>query len=89
MLGRAGMLRMDRCGLFVLALLVGAVLSAGSLFGQESGQETRTVDLHQALSAKLLNQAKAWNRGDIDAFMQAYWKSGTSPAAFKGMPTVW
>jgi beta-aspartyl-peptidase (threonine type) len=27
------------------------------------------------IKAVLTNQAEAWNRGDIDAFMQHYWKS--------------
>jgi len=32
-------------------------------------------DDSEALHASLSEQAKAWNRGDLDAFMEAYWKS--------------
>ncbi len=33
------------------------------------------ADDSDALHAILQDQAKAWNRGDLDAFMSAYWKN--------------
>ncbi|MCB0609045.1 MAG: DUF4440 domain-containing protein, partial [Lewinella sp.] len=36
------------------------------------GQTDRDVE---AVKALLISQSEAWNRGDIDAFMEGYWKS--------------
>ncbi|MCB9279856.1 MAG: DUF4440 domain-containing protein [Lewinellaceae bacterium] len=37
-----------------------------------TGQTDRDVE---AVKALLISQSEAWNRGDIDAFMEGYWKS--------------
>ena len=42
---------------------------AGGAWGQQEG------DLAETLSGILREQAEAWNRGDIEQFMEAYWKS--------------
>lgn len=38
-----------------------------------SGQQADTA--RDAIERVVLRQAEAWNRGDIDAFMQGYWQS--------------
>ncbi len=37
-----------------------------------TGQTDRDIE---AVKALLISQSEAWNRGDIDAFMEGYWKS--------------
>ncbi len=51
-----------------------ALLLLGALAAPCWGQEENAAVAKQ-LQSIVQDQAKAWNRGDIDAFMQAYWKS--------------
>jgi beta-aspartyl-peptidase (threonine type) len=44
---------------------------ASQLHGQQAGGD----DARKAIQAILDAQAKAWNKGDLDAFMAGYWKS--------------
>lgn len=53
-------------GAAALLLLLGANLSAHAA--------PRSLDDEAAIRAVLAEQASAWNRGDIDAFMNGYWK---------------
>jgi hypothetical protein len=50
-----------------LHLLLLLLLSAGSGYGQSKEDK----EIHQLLN----NQTLSWNRGDIEGFMQTYWKS--------------
>ncbi|SRR5258708_6944507 len=53
----------------LLLLLVG-LLSFSSVHAADSAGA-------RAIKAVLTNQQEAWNRGDVDAFMQGYWPSDT------------
>ena len=48
-------------------IFVAAVISVSSLYSQ-----TRSID---QIMTVLDSQAEAWNRGDIEGYMQGYWKS--------------
>ena len=50
------------------SVIVTILLVSASL----TGQTDRDVE---AVKALLISQSEAWNRGDIDAFMEGYWKS--------------
>lgn len=50
---------------------------------QSAGRATQT-DGPSALRALLDTQVAAWNRGDIEAFMQGYWKSERTTFAGSG-----
>ncbi len=52
----------------ILAILMSAVLST-SLSAQKSNKDTA------AIKAVMANQQAAWNRADINAFMEGYWQS--------------
>jgi ketosteroid isomerase-like protein len=43
-----------------------------SVFGQKINNKTADAE---AIKAMMLQQAKDWNDGNIDAFMQGYWQS--------------
>lgn len=49
-------------------LFVFLIALSGSIFAQSSKQA-------DAIRKVMDDQAAAWNRGDIEAFMQGYWKS--------------
>src|SRR6266849_8544409 len=51
---------------FVVSCLVTGILGSTSLFAQSPQSE---------INAVLNAQQEAWNRGDIDAFMNGYWRS--------------
>ena len=51
---------------FVVSCLVTGTLGSALLFAQSPQSE---------ISAVLKMQQDAWNRGDIDAFMEGYWRS--------------
>ena len=58
--------------LFAALLLVAAFAATGSAQKVSSTAETAAMD---AIRAVMDAQAKAWNAGDIDAFMSGYWRS--------------
>ena len=65
-MGTAGIMRKalpPMIGCWLVFLVSGRIL----------GQEAEKVE--QLLISVLQQQAADWNRGDIDAFMRAYWKS--------------
>jgi beta-aspartyl-peptidase (threonine type) len=39
------------------------------------GAPTAGTEIDQQITSVLTDQVDAWNRGDIDAFMETYWKS--------------
>lgn len=45
------------------------------LFGRSPAPRSSTVNAETEIRAVLEAQVKAWNRDDISAFMQGYWKS--------------
>ncbi len=49
-------------------MLFALLLSAGSIFAQEE-------NVKEIIAKIMLEQETAWNKGDIDGFMSAYWKS--------------
>jgi ketosteroid isomerase-like protein len=51
-------------------LLVLCAFLATNLFAQSKDEKTKT-----AIRSVMDAQAAAWNRGDIDGFMQGYWNS--------------
>lgn len=59
-------MRALRLGLLLTALLVLASCAAALPAGDTEAAQIRAV---------LAGQAAAWNRGDIDGFMQGYWNS--------------
>ena len=50
-------------------ILVLGLYSPGLLFSQPTDKDFSTLE------KTLMQQQSDWNRGDIDAFMEAYWKS--------------
>ena len=61
---------------FSLVLLVSLLGGCASVQSRHS-TSAPVIDptLHTELTRVLNDQAAAWNRGDIDGFMQGYWKS--------------
>ena len=67
--------------LAVVILVVGFLLSAGNTFAR--GKDS---DAESQIHALLDEQAAAWNRGDLSAFMAGYWHSSeTTFAGPKGI----
>src|SRR5688572_27618313 len=52
-------------------VMVGLLISAGSGWARAAMAD----DAAKEIKAMLSRQAEAWNRGDIDGFMEHYWKS--------------
>ncbi len=61
---------MKRCRMISALLLLTAILSAG-MAPATADERKEQANIRDLLSA----QAEAWNRGDIDGFMDGYWKS--------------
>ena len=58
-------------------LLLGLLLNTGLIFAQDK----------QAILKVMADQQTAWNRGDLDVFMQGYWKSDSLLFVGKTAPT--
>jgi beta-aspartyl-peptidase (threonine type) len=60
-----------------IALLAVLVLALGLTIPEKTGANAPTSQEtdKDAITKLLLQQQDAWNRGDVDAFMQAYWHS--------------
>src|SRR3954469_14484938 len=58
---------------FAICHLLWVVLVAG--FGPLLRDGQTRADDRAEIDSALIKQAAAWNRGDIDAFMEHYWKS--------------
>lgn len=52
----------------MLAALIVSLLFSATVFAQKASEE-------KAISSIMQTQQNAWNRGDLEAFMQPYWKS--------------
>src|ERR1700712_3151290 len=59
--------------LFLIVLLI---VSTSALFAQDK----------QAIQKLMADQQSAWNKGDIDGFMQGYWKSDSLAFVGKAAP---
>jgi ketosteroid isomerase-like protein len=55
-------------------IIVSAIILAatGAAFGQSEKQKAKIIS---EIEKVMTEQTAAWNRGDIDGFMQGYWKS--------------
>ena len=51
------------------------IVSAGCTTPAGAGLQTSSDETGASLESILEDQADAWNRGDIDGFMQGYWQS--------------
>jgi beta-aspartyl-peptidase (threonine type) len=60
-------------GWFLVGIAIGAAVWAGAARPVHRAQEPAQPT--DAILATLAAQAEAWNRGDLEAFMQTYWKS--------------
>lgn len=58
-------------GAAILAIALAACAGAG---GRGTGGDS-TADPRPAIERVLAEQAAAWNRGDLEAFMDGYWRS--------------
>ena len=58
--------------ILVLAAPASLVANGGAKNAKAQGDDTKSI---LAIRAVLRLQAKAWNSGDIDRFMEHYWKS--------------
>jgi ketosteroid isomerase-like protein len=61
--------------LILLTLLAAAFLSGWSAADPAASRGTTAEDAAAAIEAMLRLQAEAWNSGQIDRFMEHYWKS--------------
>ncbi len=59
----------------VPGLVSGLVLSAGCAHRPSVSIERVPLQASEDISSVLAEQVAAWNAGDIDAFMQPYWRS--------------
>lgn len=62
-------------GLVFLLLGLGVLLFTAYEVWRVHTQPARTADADAAVRQVLAEQAAAWNRGDLDAFMRGYWLS--------------
>ena len=63
-----------RYGVLLIFVCVCATFSARALANRH-GSPAPTPDAEADIRAVLTMQMDAWNRGDVDTFMQSYWKS--------------
>ena len=59
----------------VLAIVLAAVATACASAGGRGAAGSSTADPGPAIERVLTDQAAAWNRGDLEAFMDGYWRS--------------
>ena len=59
----------------LLAVLFAAGCASGQGGGAGSGRGAGSADPGPAIERVLTQQAAAWNRGDLEAFMHGYWRS--------------
>lgn len=66
---------MGKVGWAILAAVIGAVFSQQVLlFGRNVQADSPDAD-RAAIVKVLTDQQQAWNRGDVDSFLQGYWHS--------------
>ena len=61
--------------LIVTGGLILSALTCTIAYGQESGSASKTEDVRAVVSAMLETQTAAWNKADLEGFMQHYWNS--------------
>jgi beta-aspartyl-peptidase (threonine type) len=71
-----------RAPLFVCVAVVLALAGGAAALGQFSPQADNWQLDRTAITGVLTTQQEAWNRGDVDAFLQGYWRS--SELTFSG-----
>lgn len=62
-------------GLFAVVLLAGCVIIDADNASINAVSSSDKADAERAITQVLSTQMDAWNRGDIDEFMDGYWKS--------------
>lgn len=72
---RVSAMRQGATALAMLACALGGCTSPGESFGWGRMAADTMGESEIAIRAVLAAQAAAWNRGDIDGFMQGYWNS--------------
>jgi ketosteroid isomerase-like protein len=71
-------------------LPVAVAPAAPRLGGSTRARQARAGDVESSLRHLLEEQQAAWNRGDIDAFMQGYWHSAeTTFSGTSGVTRGW
>ena len=60
--------------LFFIALSLTGIVSL-NIYGKQSKTNSRDAKAIAAIRAVLDAQVAAWNRGDIEGFMDGYWRS--------------
>src|SRR5437868_3064167 len=69
----------------MVSFFVGAVV--GYLAGRPPSSTSDDASIRAAVEAVLRAQEEAWNRGDIDAFVDHYWKSDSLTFSSGGKTT--
>ena len=59
----------------IYALLIISTLSACSIKDSTPDQVVNQAEKRQIIETMMQKQEDAWNKGDLEGFMQAYWKS--------------
>jgi uncharacterized protein (TIGR02246 family) len=62
-------------GVALLAIVLAACASGGAAGGVAGGTGGGSANPGPAIERVLADQAAAWNRGDLEAFMDGYWRS--------------
>lgn len=68
---RRGIAQSAGCATLLIGILAAAARAGDPAGGAASAEQTAKTAINKILHT----QAAAWNRGDIDAFMEYYWKS--------------
>jgi ketosteroid isomerase-like protein len=68
-------LRVSRTALLAAVLLAACASGRGTGAGSGGGAGGSAADPRPAIERVLTEQAAAWNRGDLQAFMDGYWRS--------------
>ena len=59
-----------------VVLFIVLLVAASNAFGQEKNEPSKSdMKIVEEIRTVLETQVAAWNRGDIDGFMQGYWNS--------------
>jgi uncharacterized protein (TIGR02246 family) len=59
---------------FVTLTICAALFGLGDWSAKAAARSDRNTD-QAAIAGVLMAQVEAWNRGDVDAFLEGYWKS--------------
>ena len=60
---------------FLTILVTAILLAAPAATAQPTHKSHKRGDDRSAITAVLTAQQKAWNQGDVDTFLQGYWRS--------------